>query len=379
MARSYLGSAGLGLGLVFLVGVWWAPSLSLAAPRVPTHVACVGDSITYGYGASNQATKSYPANLQTLFGSSVQVKNFGHNGATLLSAPYGDLPYEDQPEYSAATSFVSGVAANSVVDVIILLGTNDSKNFNWSPSGKPKNDQQFLSDYRAMVEHFSALPSKPRIFLALPLSTGNNPCCSIDGTVIHDEVLPLIKQLAAEKSLPTIDLNTPSTGHPEYFSDGVHPTDNAYALVAKWVHDGLLVDSGAGGAGGAGGTGGTGGSGGNEGVAGSGAGSGGSSDGTAGLGSGGSAGSSSAGGGSGSAAGAGPSSGGTNAAGAAATAGTRSSAAGAAVGGGSPAGSGQPDSAGCAMSKSRLGLHYPAVFGLVGLGWLLSLRRRARC
>ena len=109
---------------------------------------------------------------------------------------------------------MSGAGASAVVDVIIMLGTNDSKNFNWAPSGKPKNDQQFLSDYRAMVEHFSALAPKPLVFLALPLATGNSPCCSIDGTVIHDEIVPLIKQLAAEKHLPTIDLNTPTTGHP---------------------------------------------------------------------------------------------------------------------------------------------------------------------
>jgi hypothetical protein len=76
----------------------------------------------------------------------------------------------------------------------------------------------------------------------LPTSTGNNPCCSINGTIIHDEELPLIKQLAAEKSLPIVDLNTPTAGHPEYFGDGVHPTDAGYLVVAKLVHDGLLQD-----------------------------------------------------------------------------------------------------------------------------------------
>jgi len=206
--------SGLGSPLAVLASLSFVSSLAVAAPRVPTHVACVGDSITYGYGASNQATKSYPANLQTLFGASVQVKNFGHNAATMLSAPFGDVPYEDQTEYTAAGSFVTGAGASAVPAVVILLGANDSKSLNWAPSGKPKNDQQFLKDYRAMVEHFSALTPKPQVFLALPLATGNNPCCSIDGTVIHDQILPLIKQLATEKNLPTIDLNTPTAGHP---------------------------------------------------------------------------------------------------------------------------------------------------------------------
>jgi acyl-CoA thioesterase-1 len=213
-----------------------------ATVRMPTHVVCVGDSITEGFASSNPATKSYPAQLQGLFGLQVMVKNAGHSGTTMLSHGFGDSPYEDTYEYRAATDFVKNAGANAVVDVVILLGANDSKPQNWTPPGKPKNDQQFLTDYRAMVEHFNALTPKPLVFLALPTSTGNNPCCSINGTVIHDEEVPLMKQLAAELSLPIIDLNTPTAGHPEYFGDGVHPTDAGYVIVAMLVHAGLLQD-----------------------------------------------------------------------------------------------------------------------------------------
>jgi acyl-CoA thioesterase-1 len=225
-----------------------------AAPRVPTHVACVGDSITAGFDASSPA-KSYPSDLQGLFGASVHVNNFGHSGATMLSAGFGDLPYEDQPEYAGATSFVTSAGAAAVVDVVIMLGTNDSKPINWTPAGKPKNDQQYLKDYRAMVEHFLALKPKPEVFLALPLATGTTPCCTISGTVIHDEIVPLIKQLAQEEQLPTIDLNTPTSNHDEYFVDGVHPNDAGYAIVAQIFHDGLLQDLAAGGGGTGGGAG----------------------------------------------------------------------------------------------------------------------------
>ncbi len=103
-----------------------------AQPRMPTHVACVGDSITAGTGASSSA-KNYPGDLQGLFGSSVKVSNFGHSGATMLST--GNTPYIKQSEYTSATSFVSGAGANAVVDVIIMLGTNDSKPVNWNASG----------------------------------------------------------------------------------------------------------------------------------------------------------------------------------------------------------------------------------------------------
>ena len=74
---------------------------ALAQVRTPTHVACVGDSITYGYLASS-SSKSYPSDLQAMFGSGVKVMNFGRNSATLLST--GDLPYINQAEYTAATT-----------------------------------------------------------------------------------------------------------------------------------------------------------------------------------------------------------------------------------------------------------------------------------
>lgn len=41
-----------GCGLCSLLSVAFLPALALGAPRVPTHVACVGDSITAGTGAS---------------------------------------------------------------------------------------------------------------------------------------------------------------------------------------------------------------------------------------------------------------------------------------------------------------------------------------
>ena len=336
-------------------------SIAHAEPRLPTHVACVGDSITAGAGASASA-KNYPSVLQTLFGGQVQIKNFGHSGATMLSKPYGDLPYQDQPEYQGATAFVTGAGANAVVDVIIMLGTNDSKPFNWTPTGKPKNDQQYLKDYRAMVEHFTALTPKPVVYLALPLATGTSPCCSISGTVIHDEVLPLIKQLAVEKMLPTIDLNTPTTGHSEYFGDGVHPNDAAYAIVAQLMHDGLLLDS-TGSGGGAGGAN----SGGGSGFAGApSAGAGNSSGGSAGNSSGGSAGTASA----GAAAGGAPASAGA--------AGSGVAVAGAAGAGVVPRLPPASDSGGCAVARgNRAGFSLSAA-ALLGLALLGARRRRMR-
>jgi MYXO-CTERM domain-containing protein len=237
---------GLALLLVFGTSLW--ASGAVAQVRTPTHVACVGDSITYGYMASS-ASASYPSVLQNLFGSSVKVMNYGHNSATMLST--GDLPYPTLSEYTASTTFVSGAGSTAVVDVIIMLGTNDSKSYNWMV-GTGTRAQQFVTDCGAMVDHFASLPTHPVVYLALPPRAFANTY-GISGTIIHDQILPLIQQVATAKGVPIIDVDTPTASHPELFPDGVHPNDTGYALVAKVMHDGLLAPRGTGGQGGQGG------------------------------------------------------------------------------------------------------------------------------
>ncbi|HVY40099.1 MAG TPA: GDSL-type esterase/lipase family protein [Polyangia bacterium] len=222
---------------VTLVGaLLLAAGTAEAGPRVPTHVACVGDSITAGSGASSSST-NYPADLQGLFGSSVQVRNFGHSGATMLST--GDKPYVNQSEYTGATSFVSGAGADAVVDVIIMLGTNDSKPANWSAAGGGTQATQFATDCGKLVDHFASLATHPVVYLALPPTAGTNSY-TIDGAVIKNQILPILKQVATQKALPIIDLQTPTASVPKDFGDGVHPNDTGYVLVAQVMHDGLL-------------------------------------------------------------------------------------------------------------------------------------------
>jgi lysophospholipase L1-like esterase len=226
----------LALGASALSSASLCAATADAQQRVPTHVACVGDSITFGFGASSSAT-NYPADLQKLLGSTVKVQNFGHSGATMLST--GDLPYVQQPEYASATTFVSGAGASAVVDVIIMLGTNDSKPVNWT-SEAGDSSAQFRTDCAAMVDHFASLPTHPVVYLALPPTAYTNTF-GISGTLIHDAIIPIIEQFAAQKGMPIIDVNTPTAGQPSLFVDGVHPNDTGYQLVAQIMYDGLRM------------------------------------------------------------------------------------------------------------------------------------------
>ena len=96
-------------------------------------VACIGNSVTYGYGLKDPATESYPAQLQNMLGGKYEVKNFGHSGATLLRK--GHNPYFETKEFTGAINLIPDIA-------IIHLGLNDTDPRDWN---NYSND--FRNDY----------------------------------------------------------------------------------------------------------------------------------------------------------------------------------------------------------------------------------------
>lgn len=77
-------------------------SLQLSA-RDKIKVACVGNSVTFGYNLPDRATQAYPVRLQQMLGERYEVKNFGHSGATLLNN--GHNPYTRLPEFKDAVRY----------------------------------------------------------------------------------------------------------------------------------------------------------------------------------------------------------------------------------------------------------------------------------
>ena len=75
--------------LLIVVSILFITTASAQENRIK--VACIGNSITYGYGLPDRTTQSYPAQLQKMLGESYQVENFGKSGATLLNK--GHRPY----------------------------------------------------------------------------------------------------------------------------------------------------------------------------------------------------------------------------------------------------------------------------------------------
>lgn len=109
-------------------------------------VACIGDSITWGFTLLNPWTQSYPALLQRLLGEGYEVRNFGYNDASVRFD--ADMPYVCKGVYRKSLEWNPDI-------VLIMLGSNDTKKRNWDPD-------VFRRDYRELMESYRSLPSRPR-------------------------------------------------------------------------------------------------------------------------------------------------------------------------------------------------------------------------
>ncbi len=185
-------------------------------------VACVGDSITYGAGVDNRETNAYPAVLGGLLGSSFEVRNYGHSGATMVKA--GDGPYWTTAEFKDATTWVPDV-------VILKLGTNDTKPQNWK--GRPAFEQ----DLNALLDHFLNLPHKPRtkVWVCLPAPVFATQW-GINAKVLDEGVIPSVMDVCQKRKVPVIDLNDALSPHPEFFPDKIHPNAAGAKVMALTVY-----------------------------------------------------------------------------------------------------------------------------------------------
>ncbi len=209
----------LGLKEILLLMLLLLPFLlsGVLPPRV-IRVACVGDSITYGKTIPKRQSNSYPARLAKLLGPGYRVKNFGVNGA--CASLDSNKPYRKRWSYLRSLTF-------QPQEVFILLGTNDSKEQNWSP-------EAYWEGYSELIEAYQNLSSQPRVTLILPLPAFRE-AWGIRPSVIEGEILPLLKDLAAQKNLRLIDTSTPFGGREDLSSDGIHPNKEGAHLLAELV------------------------------------------------------------------------------------------------------------------------------------------------
>lgn len=199
---------------------------ALVVPAADTKVACVGNSITYGYGLEGLWPLNYPNQLDTLLGPGWSVSNFGVSGKTMIRA--SNDAWWNQPAFPNALASLPDV-------VVIELGTNDSKSYIWAAYGK-----DFANDYKAMVDTFRTLSTKPKVWATLQ-PWADNASWGIRDSMLTNEINPRIRQVALEQGLGLIDLHAAFAAHPEWMqSDSVHPNGEGARQLARLVH-GMLT------------------------------------------------------------------------------------------------------------------------------------------
>ena len=182
-------------------------------------LACIGDSLTWGYSLPDPRRKSYPALLQEWLGADYVVRNFGCNGASVRCD--ADLPYVETLAYGESRAWNPDI-------VLLMLGSNDAAPWGWDAAA-------FRSDYERLVASYRDLPSSPRIILIAPIRMFRVMGMTFGGLspeILEEGVRPVIREVAGECGLPCIDLVDLFTDA-RYCYDGVHPNGAGTRLMAE--------------------------------------------------------------------------------------------------------------------------------------------------
>lgn len=217
--------------LLIFTSFFLAHIVTLAQEKI--RVACVGNSVTYGYGINNRQQNCYPAQLQKLLGEKYEVGNFGHSGATLLKK--GHNPYWKKEEFERAKAFQADI-------VVIHLGLNDTDPRNW-----PNHRDDFTKDYSHLIEAFRGQPNAkvPKVWICKMTPIFHPHPRFQSGT--RDwfwQIQERIQIVAQSTKVGLIDLHTPLYNRPDLFPDALHPNAEGAQILARTVYGEITGDFG---------------------------------------------------------------------------------------------------------------------------------------
>ena len=191
-------------------------------------IACVGDSITEGSGATVKF--SYPRRLQMLLGfEDYYVYNFGRSGTNVLTS--GVYPYRVQAskEYNYLKVWKPDI-------ILMQLGTNDGR---FESGVETFGEQAFIDDYVNLLEEFLDL-AEDKVYINI------SPYAFADAFNIHADALNNIitaiqGYIAYEHKIDVIDVHSAvkACDRETYFPDYIHGSDDGYQVIAETVANAL--------------------------------------------------------------------------------------------------------------------------------------------
>lgn len=216
-----------GAGFLFYRAAWY-PCHAKPQPG-KTHIACVGDSITFGAGVKNPRKEAWPVYLGAALGPQVQAINYGFSGRT--AGTNADWPYTREKTYRQSITDRPDI-------VLLMLGTNDAKPYNWDA-------RAFAESYRILAGRYARLCGAERLYILKPPKAFVLPGHSEVMYDILDENIqaeqPILDEIAAELGAEVIDLYAFTEAHPEWFDDGVHPNAEGNRAIAAHLAERLTA------------------------------------------------------------------------------------------------------------------------------------------
>lgn len=202
-----------------------------AADKV--RVACIGDSITYGYGLANREAESYPVQLQKLldaqYAGRYEVRNFGNSGRGIyLDSMRGNEKrgWRYMKEHDAALAFKPDI-------VICNLGINDNGEYIKEYSGG-RTRGQFVKDYMTLLADFKKTNRATKFYIWTKLSP------LIQGQRFYRSPEPFLMQADLEEvarrcKATGIDMQEPfrNTMDAIFAKDKIHPNADGARIIAE--------------------------------------------------------------------------------------------------------------------------------------------------
>jgi lysophospholipase L1-like esterase len=189
-------------------------------------IAFVGNSITIGANLLNPTVECYPSRvsqmLQGVYGDTCVVNNYAVSGRTMLKK--GDYPIWNEKQFGQMWNFAPDI-------VFIMMGTNDSKPYNWDVYGN-----EFFTDYMSMIDTMKERNPRTQFMLAFP-----PPAFAVNfdirDSVILNCIRPLIDSIRMITGAEAVDFYYAFKDSVSLFPDNIHPNAQGSLSMGKMVFE----------------------------------------------------------------------------------------------------------------------------------------------
>lgn len=208
-------------------------ALALGTLAEPIKVACIGDSITYGYGLNDRANTCYPNQLQILlnakFPGKYEVRNFGNSGRGIyLDSMRGNEKrgFRFMKEHAAALEWKPDI-------VICNLGINDNGEYLKEHVGTRKRGQ-FIEDYSELLGDYVKVNPNTKFYMwtkLSPLTEGQRFYRSPEPFLMQADLEAVAKRFNARM----IDMQKPLMADCDsiFAGDKIHPNASGAKIIAE--------------------------------------------------------------------------------------------------------------------------------------------------